>query len=88
VIGLYIAAIAVAGEAPGPAILASSALAAMLAVARPRLALSLAAAALAVWLGASGHEPVATGACAALAAAALARSGADIYQGRGEPGVP
>jgi hypothetical protein len=88
VVALYIAAIAIAGESPGPLILVSSGLAGMLAVPRPRLALSIAAAVLAVWLAAVGHEPVATGAFAALAAAALARSGADIYQGRGEPTVP
>ena len=78
---LYVAAIAIAGEPPSAWILASSGAAGLLALARPRLALSLAAAALGVWLGQSGHEPVATGALAALAAAALARSGADIYRG-------
>jgi hypothetical protein len=88
VIGLYVAAIAVAGQAPVPWVLASSGAAGLLALPRPRLAFSLAAAALAVWLATVGDEPVATGAFAALAAAALARSGADIYQGRGEPTVP
>ncbi|MGZ5341150.1 MAG: hypothetical protein ACXWED_07055, partial [Solirubrobacterales bacterium] len=88
IVALYVTAIAIAGEPPNPLVLASSGVAGLLALARPRLAVSLAAAALAVWVGTSGHEPVATGALAALAAAALARSGADIYQGRGEPTLP
>ena len=85
---LYVIAIAIAAEPPNPLVLASSGAAGLLALARPRLAFSLAAATLAVWVGTSGHEPVATGGLAALAAAALVRSGADIYQGRGEPTLP
>ena len=85
VAALYVTAIAIAAEPPNAVVLASSGVAGLLALARPRLAVSLAAAVLALWVGTSGHAPIATGAFAALAAAALARSGADIYQGRGEP---
>ncbi len=88
IVALYVAAIAVAGAAPSPIVLASSGAAGLLALVRPRLALSIAAATVAVWVGTSAHQPVATGAFAALAAAALARSGTDIYSGRGEPTHP
>ncbi|MFN2611888.1 MAG: serine/threonine-protein kinase [Solirubrobacterales bacterium] len=74
-----------AGVAPDPWILTVPVGTGLLALVRPRLALALAAAALAVWLAAAGSQIAAIAALAALAALAIARSGADLYGGRGAP---
>lgn len=74
-----------AGVAPNPWILTVPVGTGLLALARPRLALGLAAAALAVWLAVAGSQIAAIAALAALAAMAIARSGADLYGGREAP---
>jgi serine/threonine protein kinase len=74
-----------AGVAPSAWILTVPIGAGLLSLARPRLALGLAAGALAVWLAVAGSQVAAIAALAALAAMAIARSGADLYGGREAP---
>jgi serine/threonine protein kinase len=76
-----------AGVEPGPWILTVPVGTGILALARPRLALALAAATLAVWLATAGTQIALVAALAALAAMAIARSGSDVYGTRGEPTV-
>ncbi len=88
IVGMLVAAIAITGTPPQLWVVLACGATAMLALARPRLAVALTGAALAAWVGITAHEPVTTGALAALAAAALWRSGADVYQGHEEPTLP
>lgn len=74
-----------AGVAPNAWILLVPIAAGLLSLVRPRLALGLAAGALAVWLAVAGSEIAVIAALAALAAVAIARSGADLYGGREAP---
>jgi eukaryotic-like serine/threonine-protein kinase len=74
-----------AGVATDPWILTVPIGAGLLSLARPRLALGLAAGALAVWLAVAGSQITGIAALAALAAMAIARSGADLYGGREAP---
>jgi serine/threonine protein kinase len=76
-----------AGVEPGPWILTVPIGTGILALARPRLALALAAATLAVWLATAGTQIALVAGLAALAAMAIARSGSDVYGSRGEPTV-
>jgi eukaryotic-like serine/threonine-protein kinase len=73
--------IAETGIASDPWVLTVPVGAGLLSFARPRLAIGLAAASLAVWLAVAGSEVAAVGALGALAALAIARSGADLYTG-------
>ncbi len=87
-VALCVFAVAITDAPVQPWVLAIPAISAPLALARPRLALGLAAAALAVWLGTEAREFAPTAALAALAAVAIARSGSDVYGGQEEPTLP
>lgn len=87
-VALCIFAIAIADVPLDPWVLAIPAVCTPLALARPRLALGIAAAGLAVWIGTAAHDYAPSAALAALATAMLARSGADVYAGREEPTLP